>query len=118
MNGVVVDGALDGLSGNELVQLLQHEIVLEGLRRIVIELAALAVFQIVVAAVVAVMAQNGDLIPEPRRQPMRQGGFPGVCASGDADNQWLHGALPFCFSVYDIISFFSPLFNPAERRKR
>ena len=87
MNGEVIHRALDGLSPAQSLQVPGHQIGFQGSRLVVVELTPLLVGQIVVAAIVVVVAENGHLIGKLTDQVVHQGGFSAAGAAGNADDQ-------------------------------
>ena len=91
VNGIVVHRAVDGLACAQRLQILHHEVGIEGVRVVVVELAALLIGQLVVALVVAVVVENADLVRTKMvPQLFGQGGLAAAGAARDADNDGSH----------------------------
>ena len=91
VNGVVVHRAVHRAAGLQRQQLLDQQVVVEGVGMVVVQQAALFIGQLVVALVVAVMGDQAHLfLPEAGFQPQGQGGLAAAGAACDADDQTVH----------------------------
>ena len=64
--GVIVHGAVDGAARLQLLQVLDEQVVVERVRVVIVQLAALCKGQFIVALVVAVVGDQTHLVlPEP-----------------------------------------------------
>ena len=87
MDGEVVHRAGNGLTMAELIQMPRHEIGFQGGRFIVVQLAPLLIGQVIVAPVIVVVADDGDIPGKPLHQVLHQSGFAAAGAPGDANDQ-------------------------------
>ena len=79
--------------------MLDHHIRVKGVGMVVVELRALFIAQLVVALIVVVVAQNGDIVAEAIDERLDQGGFSAAGASGNADYDHIrHSFFPFSLS--------------------
>lgn len=89
--GVIVHGAVDGAARLQLLQVLDEQVVVERVRVVIVQLAALCKGQFIVALVVAVVGDQTYLVlPEPLLEPVSQRGFAAARAACDADDQIVH----------------------------
>ena len=87
VDGVIVNRALNRLPLLELTQVLDHQVRLKGVGVVVVELAALLKGEVVMGAVIVVVAQDGDVVAEALHQIFHQGGLAAAGAARDADDQ-------------------------------
>ena len=89
--GVIVHGAVDGAARLQLLQVLDEQVVVERVRVVIVQLAALCKGQFIVALVVAVVGDQTHLVlPEPLLEPVSQRGLAAARAACDADDQIVH----------------------------
>ena len=89
--GVVVHRAVDGAACLQLLQVVDEQGVVEGVRVVVVQLAALFKGQLVVALVVAVVGDEAHLVlPKPLLQPQGQCGLAAAGTACNADDQIVH----------------------------
>ena len=80
--GVIVHRAVDGAACFQLLQVVDQQGVIKGIRVVVVQFAALLKRQLVVALVIAVVGDEADFIlPKPLFQPQGQRG---LAAAGPA----------------------------------
>ena len=106
MDGVVVDGAADRLPPPEGLDVPDHQLGLEGVWVVVVELGPLLVGHVAVGLVVVVVVEDAHVPLELGLEPFGQGGLAGAGPPGDADDHSVHYTsppFPFCTSVRDII---------------
>ena len=89
VDGVVVHGAVDGLAPLQGLQMLDHQIGVEGVRVIVVLLAAL-LKGAVLPLVVVVVVYHTDVTAEAGGQMLRQRGLAAAGAACDADENGVH----------------------------
>ena len=95
--GVIVHRAVDGASGLQFLQMVDEQCVVEGVRVVVIQLAALFKGQLIVALVVAIVGDQPHLVlPKALLQPQCKGGLAAARAARDANDQVVHNANSFC----------------------
>ena len=100
MVGVVVYRAVDGAPGLQLLQVIDEQGVVKGVRVVVVQLAALFKGQIVVALVVAVVGDQAHLVlAELLFQPQGKGGFAAAGAACNADDQVVHSCYSSCAEI-------------------
>ena len=80
VDGVVVDGAVDGLPGLQPLQILHHQLRVEGVGVVVVLLAPLLEGTVLPLVVVVVM-HHADVRPEPLGQMLGKGGLARAGAS-------------------------------------
>ena len=78
---------MDGLPGLQPLQILHHQLRVEGVGVVVVLLAPLLEGTVLPLVVVVVM-HHADVRPEPLGQMLGKGGLAGAGASGDADEKW------------------------------
>ncbi len=89
--GVIVHRAVDGTACFQLLQVIDEQGVVEGVRMVVVQLAALLKGQVVVALVVTVVGDETHFVlPETLLDPERQSGLAAAGAACDADDQIVH----------------------------
>jgi hypothetical protein len=97
MVGVIVHRAVDGAACLQLLQVVDEQCVVEGVRVVVVQLAALFKGQLVVTLVVAVVGDQPHLVlPKALLQPQRKGGLAAARAARNANDQVVHDANSFC----------------------
>ena len=82
---VVVDRALDRSAGLELLEMLIHHLRVEGVGMVVVDLAAFLDRQLLIGAVIVIMAQNRHIALKAGDQILHQRRFAAAAAAGDAD---------------------------------
>ena len=82
----VIDRLLDCMSCLELLELCNQELVLEGIRMVVVELRALLEGHIVMGTVVGVLGDDRDLVAEALGDGVRDCRLARTCAACHADN--------------------------------
>ena len=102
VDGVVVDGAVDGLPGLQPLQILHHQLRVEGVGVVVVLLAPLLEGTVLPLVVVVVM-HHADVRSEPLGQMLGKGGLAGAGASGDADENGVHTRRPPAGLILSII---------------
>ena len=89
--GVIVHRAVDGTARFQLLQVVDQQGVVKGIRVVVVQLAAFLKRQLVVALVIAVVGDEADFIlPKPFFQPQGQRGLAAAGPAGNADDQIFH----------------------------
>ena len=89
--GVVVPRAVDGAAGLQLLQMVDQQGVVKGVRVVVVQFAALGEGQLVVALVVAVVGDQAHLVlAEALLQPQGEGGLAAAGTACDANDQIVH----------------------------
>ena len=91
---VGVDRALDGAALHQLMEVLDHEVGIEGVRVVVVLAGPLLVGLAHLALIVAVVADDGDIVAEVLLQVAGQGGLAAAGAAGDADENGIHERTP------------------------
>ena len=91
---VGVDRALDGAALHQRMEVLDHEVGIEGVRMVVVLPGPLLVGLAHLALIVAVVADDGDVVAEVLLQVAGQGGLAAAGAAGDADENGIHQTLP------------------------
>ena len=95
--GIIVHRAVDGASGLQLLQMVDEQCVIEGVRVVVVQLAALFKGQLIVTLVVAVVGDQAHLVlSKALLQAQRKGGLATARAARDANDQIVHDANSFC----------------------
>ena len=94
MDGVVVDRALHGLPRQQLAEMLHEQGRFEGVRVVVVQMGPFLVGQGMVGAIVVVVVDDADVVPEGLLQALGQGGLAGAGAAGDADDHGFHSGNP------------------------
>ena len=95
--GVIVHRAVDGAACLQLLQMVDEQCVIEGVRVVVVHLAALFKGQLIVTLVVAVVGDQPHLVlPKAFLQPQRKGGLAAARAARNANDQVVHDANSFC----------------------
>ena len=95
--GIVIHRAVDGATGLQLLQVVDEQGVVEGVRVVVIQLAALFKGQLIVALIVAVMGDQAHFIlAKTLLQPQCKGGLAAARAARNANDQVVHDANSFC----------------------
>lgn len=98
--GVIVHGAVDGAARFQLLQVLDEQVVVERVRVVIVQLAALCKRQFIVALVVTVVGDQTHLVlPEPLLEPVSQRGLAAARAACDADNQIVHVPKSSCLPI-------------------
>ena len=88
---IVVHRAVDGAAGLQLLQMVDQQGVVKGVRVVVVQLAALGEGQLVVALVVAVVGDQAHLVlAEALLQPQGEGGLAAAGTACDANDQIVH----------------------------
>ena len=93
MQGIGVDGAVNGFAPLELFQILDHQIGVKGVGMVIILLAALFKRQ-VLPFIVIIMMHHTDLCTEMGRKVLGQCGFAASGAACDADKNRVHSCAP------------------------
>lgn len=89
--GVIVHGAVDGAARLQLLQVLDEQVVVERVRVVIVQLAALLKGQLVVAFVIAVVGDQAHFIlAKTLLQPQSKGGLAAAGAACNANNQIIH----------------------------
>ena len=95
--GVVVYGAVDGTAGLELLQVVDEQGIVESVRVVVVQLAALFKGQVVVALIVAVVGDQPHLVlAKALLQPQGQGGLAAAGTACNANDQIVHSRNSSC----------------------
>ena len=95
--GVIVHRAVDGAACFQLLQVVDQQGVIKGVRVVVVQFAALLKRQLVVALVIAVVGDEADFIlPKPLFQPQGQRGLAAAGPAGNADDQIFHTPISSC----------------------
>ena len=89
--GVIVHRAVDGAAGLQLLQVVDQQGVVKGIRMVVVQLAALLKGQLIVTLVVAVVGDQAHLVfAEMCPEPFCKGGLAAAGTACDADDQIVH----------------------------
>ena len=91
MDGVVVDGTVDGFARPEGLQVLDHPVCVKGGGMVIVEGLPLLQGEIVVGGIIIVVGKYADVIAKLLQQAVHQGGFPGAGAAGNANDEGFHG---------------------------
>ena len=83
---IVVDGALDAVPGLQLLQVADHHVGVEGVRMIIVELAALLDGQLVIGPIVIIVAEHGDIVLKAGDQVLHQRCFAAAAAACDTQH--------------------------------
>ena len=98
--GVVVYRAVDGAAGLQFLQMVDQQGVVEGVRMIVVQLAAFLERQVIVALVVAVVRDQAYFVlAELLFQPQGKGGLATAGTACDADDQVVHSCYSSCAEI-------------------
>ena len=103
VDGVIVDGAVNGLAPLQRLQIGDHQLGIKGVRVVVILPAALREGAVLPLIVIVVM-DHADIAAEAPGQVLRQCGFAGTGAAGDADENGVHGDPSLIFFPFIIES--------------
>ena len=87
MNREIVNRAVDGLSLAQKIQMPDHQVGLQSGGLVVIQAAALLVSHFIVALVVAVVAEDGDVVRKTAHDVVHQGRLATAAAAGNADDE-------------------------------
>ena len=108
--GVVVYGAVDGTAGLELLQVVDEQGIVESVRVVVVQLAALFKGQVVVALIVAVVGDQPHLVlTKALLQPQGQGGLAAAGTACNANDQIVHSRNSSCTKTLS-----APVEKPTE----
>ena len=108
--GVVVYGAVDGTAGLELLQVVDEQGIVESVRVVVVQLAALFKGQVVVALIVAVVGDQPHLVlAKALLQPQGQGGLAAAGTACNANDQIVHSRNSSCTKTLS-----APVEKPTE----
>ena len=108
--GVVVYGAVDGTAGLELLQVVDEQGIVESVRVVVVQLAALFKGQVVVALIVAVVGDQPHLVlAKALLQPQGQGGLAAAGTACNANDQIIHSRNSSCTKTLS-----APVEKPTE----
>ena len=100
MNGIVVHRAVDGLACAQRLQILHHEVGIEGVRVVVVELAALLIGHIGMGLIIVVVVDHADVFPKVVLEMLGQGGLARAGPAGDADDHGVHASRLLVFPNY------------------
>ena len=74
------------MPGLQLLQVADHHVGIEGVRMIIVELAALLDCQLVIGPIVIIVAEHGDIVLKAGDQVLHQRCFAAAAAACDAQH--------------------------------
>ena len=86
VDGIVIGGAVDRLTGFQLAQMPDHHVGVECVRAVVVEVGALLIAHFVVPLVVVIVAEHADIIAEAIHERLDKRRFSATGSAGDTND--------------------------------